>query len=296
MKNRRQRLILIGLLALATLAGAVVAQRRGRGGFGGGGPGRARPPMVGDGVREMPAEDRGGMPEWEINPHFKKDVFTFARIAYNYDGNGAGWREPWNTDYPDSDLNFSMRIQQLTSIKVNPRPVSLKLTDEALYDYPFIYMLEVQRLDFSDEDMVCLRRYLLNGGFLMVDDSWDWSGAWRNFEPQMQRVFPDIKPVDLPIEHPIFHCVFDLKEKPQVPGIDWARQAGPNSPSERGSGPSHYRGYFDDKGRMMILFCQNTDLGDGWEREGEEEWYFHQYSEKQAYPMGINIIFYAMTH
>jgi hypothetical protein len=248
----------------------------------------------------MPPEDRNGMPEWEVDPHFKKDVFTFARIAYNTDGSrGFGGWGSYMTDYPDSDLNFSFRLQQLTSLKVNPRPVTLRLTDEALFDYPFIYMLEVQRLDFTDEDIACLRRYLLNGGFLMVDDSWDWSpprGAWANFAPQMKRVLPDLEPVELGLDHPIFHCVFDLKAKPQVPGIDWARANGPSSTSERGSGPSHYYGWFDSKGRMMVLFCRNTDLGDGWEREGEEEWYFHQYSEKQAYPMGINVVFYAMTH
>jgi hypothetical protein len=288
--TRKRGIILIVSIGLIGLAGVVFAQRGARG--------LGRPPqsVVNNGVREMPPADRKGMPEWEIDPHFKSNVFTFARIDYNTRNSNGGWREPWMTDYPDSDLNFSMRLQQLTSIQVNPRPVILQLTDDALFDYPFIYMLEVQRLDFSEQDMTNLRRYLLNGGFLMVDDSWDWSGAWVNFEPQMKRVFPDITPVELQLDHPIFHCVFDLKQKPQVPGIDWARANGPTSTSEHGSGPSHYYGWFDSKGRMMILFCRNTDLGDGWEREGEEEWYFHQYSEKQAYPMGINIVFYAMSH
>jgi hypothetical protein len=274
-------------VALACLAGAVFAQR---------GLNRPPRPNISDGVREMAPGDRKGLPEWEIDPHFKKDVFTFARIEYNASGmGGGGWREPWMTDYPDSDLNFSIRLQQLTSLKVNPRPVILQLTDEALFDYPFIYMLEIQRLFFDEEEVTNLRRYLLNGGFLMVDDFWG-DAAWANLARQMERVLPDYKPVELSIDHPIFHAVFDLKEKPQIPGIDWARSYGPNSPSERFSGPPHYRAWFDDKGRMMAIACQNTDLGDGWEREGEEEWYFHQYSEKQAYPMGINIVFYAMTH
>ena len=58
----------------------------------------------------------------------------------------------------------------------------------------------------------------------------------------------------------------------------------------------HYKGIFDDKGRLMVIICHNTDLGDGWEREGEDPWYFTEFSEKKAYPMGINIVFYAMTH
>ena len=53
---------------------------------------------------------------------------------------------------------------------------------------------------------------------------------------------------------------------------------------------------FDDDGRLMAVICHNTDLGDGWEREGEDRWYFREFSEKKAYPLGINIVFYAMTH
>ena len=59
---------------------------------------------------------------------------------------------------------------------------------------------------------------------------------------------------------------------------------------------AHFRAIFDDKDRIMVLICQNTDLGDGWEREGDNEYFFHEFSETKAYPMGINIIFYMMTH
>jgi hypothetical protein len=145
--------------------------------------------------------------------------------------------------------------------------------------------------------MVALRRYLLNGGFLMVDDHWGVA-EYENFHTELLRLFPNREPVELPLEHPIFHCVFDLKAKPQIPGIDIARMVrGTNITWEREDAKEpHYRAVFDDNGRIMILICSNTDLGDGWEREGEEEWYFHQFSEKQAYPMGINIVFWAMTH
>jgi hypothetical protein len=242
---------------------------------------------------ELPA-DRHGTPDWEVDPHFKSDVFTFCRIRYSsvYRGN------TWITDFPDSDLNFSFRLQQMTSLKVNPHPIILDLTDERLFDYPFIYMLEVANLEFSEEEIVALRRYLLNGGFLMVDDFWGVR-AWESFEQQLKRVFPDKDAVDLEIDDPIFHCVFDLKEKPQIPGIEHAlaNKGEPNQDYERYDAKgAHYRALYDDKQRLMVLVCQNTDLGDGWEREGEDEWYFRTYSEKRAYPMGINIIFWAMTH
>jgi hypothetical protein len=149
-------------------------------------------------------------------------------------------------------------------------------------------------LKFSEEEVGILRRYLLNGGFLMVDDHWGLA-AERNFREQMARVFPDRPMEELPLEHPIFHCVFDLPALPQIPGInEWMAR---RRTYEKDDDPvPHYRALFDDKRRMMMIECANTDLGDGWEREGVNEEFFHMFSEKQAYPMGINIIFYAMTH
>jgi hypothetical protein len=237
--------------------------------------------------------DRRGVPSWEVDPQFKSDVFTFVRIQY--DSWGRGWA--WNTDFPDSDLNFSFRLQQLTSLKVEPNPKVLRLTDDELFDHPFIYIIEPGSLTFSEDEVVALRRYLLNGGFLMVDDFWG-EDEWFNFYHEIKRVFPDREPEELPLDHPIFHCVYDLKEKVQVPSINMAfRGRSSGITWERWDAEEvHYKAIHDDKGRMMSIICHNTDLGDGWEREGEDEWYFREFSEKKSYPMGINIVFYAMTH
>ncbi len=240
--------------------------------------------------------DRNGTPTWENPTGFKKDVFTFARVQY---GSNGGRRTSWLTDFPDSDLNLSFRLQQMTSLKVDPNGVIVELTDPKLFDYPFIYMLEVGSLEFTEEEAKALRTYLDRGGFLMVDDF--WGRAWDRFQLEMDKIYPKENRKELDMSHPIFHCVFDLKGEtmPQVPGINWARNTmadGNLSSSENDSGPAHYYAYYDDKGRMVAIICHNTDLGDGWEREGEEEWYFHQFSEKLAYPVGINIVYYAMTH
>jgi hypothetical protein len=162
--------------------------------------------------------DRRGVPDWEIDEHFKKDVFTFVRIKYEssrWGRSGGGWA----TDFPDSDLNFPYRLQQLTSMRVDPNYKVLELTDPALFKYPFIYLIEPGRMTLSEPEVRALRRYLLNGGFLMVDDFWG-EDEWENLADEMKRVFPDREPQELPLEHPIFHCVYDLKEKPQVPSIN----------------------------------------------------------------------------
>jgi hypothetical protein len=272
------------LLVLVVVTAMAVAQYRGRRGS--------------RGPRQIPGEeltDRRGVPDWEVDPQFKSDVFTFVRVKY---GSGRGrWGGDWTTDYPDAELNFSYRLQQVTSLKVNPTPKVLELTDDQLFDYPFIYIVEPGDLFFTDEEVDALRKYLLNGGFLMVDDFWG-EYEWENFYEQIKRVFPQREPQELPLEHPIFHCVFDLKEKPQLPSIHLAqRYRGTGITWERDDAKEpHYKAIFDDKGRMMVIICHNTDNGDGWEREGEDEWYFREFSEKKAYPVGINIVFYAMTH
>lgn len=274
MISRYRNLTLLLLLLLVSTA--VVAQR---GGFRRGGI----------------TTERYGVPEWTNPPGFEKDVFTFARIQYD-SGYGRGWGRGggWATDYRDADLNLSFRLQQLSALKVDPEGKVVRLTDPDLYQFPFVYMSEPGSLFFSDEEVLALRRYLLNGGFLMVDDFWG-EAEWENFHEQIKRVFPDREPVELPPDHPVFHCVFDLKTKPQIPGVDsWLRSG---VTYERWDATEvHYRGLFDDQGRMMAIICHNTDLGDGWEEEATNPDYFREFSEKYAYPLAVNIIFYAMTH
>ncbi|MCA9211826.1 MAG: DUF4159 domain-containing protein [Planctomycetales bacterium] len=241
--------------------------------------------------------DRNGVPRWDLNDDFPGDNFRFVRVQYDSHGYGRGGG--WRTDHPDSDLNFSLRLQQLTSISVHPDPLVLELTDPRLFDYPFLYMIEPGRLYFYDDEVVALRRYLLNGGFLMVDDFWG-DEEYENFHQQIKKVFPDREPQEVPLTHEIFNCVYKLKEKPQVPAINVVWQGDPSITWEErwGSDTSipYYKAISDDDGRIMVFICHNTDLGDGWEREGMQEWYFREFSMKKAYPMGINIVTYAMTH
>jgi hypothetical protein len=243
---------------------------------------------------EIEGEDRGGIPVWDVDKEHPDDVFTFVRVKYPSMGGRRRYGRAWHTDYPASDMNLSFRLQQLTSLKVNPHPKVVELTDPALFDYPFIYMIEPGAMSLDDVQVANLRRYLLAGGFMMIDDFWgEWE--WNNFYEEMKRVFPEREPVELDISHPIFSAVFPLKQKPQVPSIHAWYGTGLTYERDDAQTP-HYRAWFDDQGRMMAIACHNTDLGDGWEREGEDAEYFRKFAEPQSYPMGINIIFYAMTH
>lgn len=283
------------LLVLIVMLGGVIAQQRWfRSGFGGG---RGRRGGFDSARTPREIEQHGGYetPYWTNIAGFNKDVFTFVRIKRESGGYSGG---PWWTDTPDSDLNFAYRLQQLTSIKVNPEGLFLRLTDKELFDYPFIYMVEPGSLYLDDEEVAALRKYLLNGGFLWLDDFWGET-EWANMEHVMKRVFPDRSFVELPLTHPLYHCVFDIKAKETVPNVENGsrQQYNPNYPIwEKGGREVHHRAIFDNKGRIMVFATHDTDNGDGWEWEGDNHYYFEHFSEKIAYPLAVNVVFYVMTH
>lgn len=237
---------------------------------------------------------------WLKNQQFDQNSFTFVRARYNTAQKQAGGQVRgvrWATDYPDADLAFSARLAKWTSLDVDPKGKVLNLTDEELNSHPFVYLAEPGGLVLTDKEVAALRGYLTSGGFLMMDDFWG-EAEWLNVKTQMKRVFPDLKPVDLPLTHKLFRSVFTLTEKPQVcsvavalhgreQGITWERPDGRQV---------HYWGLTDPKsGRLMAVLCHNTDLADGWERGKDSAWYAEEFSEKRAWPMGINIVFYALT-
>ena len=248
------------------------------------------------GRRMRSTSDRNAYPIWENDRSFENDVFTFVRIQYDSGGFGRRGRN-WDNDYPDCDWNFSVRLHELTSLKVDPNGKVLRLTDPKLFDYPFIYMSNVGNMNLHDDEVESMRRYLLKGGFLMADDFWA-PAAMRHVRSEMSRVFPDREPKELPANHEIFRLVYQLKGIPQVPSI-FAWQQGDAFEywhgDPEGDESPHFWGYFDDDGRLMALLCHNNDIGDGWEREGENPIYFRDYSERVSFPLGINIVTYAMT-
>lgn len=251
-------------------------------------------------------------PTWTNAAGFGSDVFTFARVIFQSDmtAHGPGRFGPrlgWWVDYPDADLNLSWRLQELTSIRTDPDCRVLKLTDADLHDYPLLYMEHAGYMLLTDEEVLRLRAYLASGGALFVNDFWS-SREWTGFADQIDRVFPGRAWVDLTTDHPLFYCVFDLRGPMhllRVPTIQfWNGAFDPRDPRSlphrvfRGEGSESMtvRVLCDESQRIMIVAIHNSDVSDGWERESESDLYFDRFSEKIAYPLGINIITYLMMH
>ena len=245
---------------------------------------------------------RGGSPRFPTAVKTDRS-FAFARVMFQ-----SFRREPggygWSTDYPLSDANFMIRLSELTTTPVsldphgNPNHVVVRLTDPELFDYPFVFMSDVGTVFFTDDEAGGLRRYLEQGGFLWVDDFWG-PAAWDTWRGEIRKALPSSQyPItDLSLDHPIFSGLFDLEGFPQIPSIQHWRRSGGVTTSERGvrSAEPHFRGISDEEGRLMVLMTHNTDIADGWEREGEDTEYFHRFSI-DAYAVGINVLMYAMTH
>lgn len=260
----------------------------------------------------VPADTRQPTAGSEGEHAEKAGRFTFVRVEYDSMGgygeasyffDGRLWQR-WQTDYPEAERNFLYRIGELSTVSVNSQPISLRLTDDAIFEHPFIYMCDVGWQTLSKEETASLRKYLERGGFLWVDDFWG-DGEWTNFEYNLSQVFPDLSWREIPKNHAIYSMVFPLKECPQIPAkIFWEEwgisydppgvHRGPTG-GEEGVRTVHFRGLFDKNGRLMAVATHNTDIGDGWEREGEDKEFFERFSVK-SYAIGLNIIVFALTH
>jgi uncharacterized protein DUF4159 len=234
--------------------------------------------------------------------------FNFCRAMF---ASNRREKQGWSTDYPGADINFSVRVSELTKVPVKfindgkedvPDAVVVRLTDDWLFRCSFLLMEDAGTARFSDAEVKRLREYLLKGGFLLVSD-YHGSFAKAQFDDEIGRVLPhgefpieDLAPRDHP-DHPIWNSMFRVSQIPQMASIQtWRRTGGGTIErwNEDGS-PPDVRGIADDHGRLMVVMVHNTDLPDPWEREGEESDYFFRFSP-EAYGVGIDILLYAMTH
>ncbi len=270
----KRALALVAVIALVS-ASAVVAQRRG--GRGGGG-------LI---TIATPQDFDGG--------------FQFCRIAFrqNRAGDGGGW----SVDYPRADQNLSIRLSELTKTHVSfdashdPKHLVMRLTDETIFQCPFMMMTEPGGAFLEDAEAAALRNYLLKGGFLWADDFWG-EYAWEAWADQLRKAMPagEFPIVDLPMDHPMFRSQFIIDKVPQIPSINyWAGSGGDTSERGQDSAVAHARAILDKHGRIMVLMTHNTDLGDSWEQEALNPQYFLEMSVP-GYAFGVNVVLYALTH
>jgi hypothetical protein len=248
------------------------------------------------GALGVPAPDAGAQDPVRPDARFAGLQWTFARIRYE------SWRLPgvascdtydecWTIDYPAAEQNLSRRVKTVTSIQIND-PVVITLEDPTLWTYPWIYIVEPGTLRFKDAEVSILREFLLRGGTLTFDD-FHGPIEWANLEREMKRVFPDRKIVDLPNDHPIYSCFYQIPEFPQTPGLGSFLSG---RTWEKGGYVARLRAIEDDNGRAMVLINWNTDMGDGWEWSNAAEYPGYVRFTAQAYRMEINEIIYALTH
>jgi uncharacterized protein DUF4159 len=229
-----------------------------------------------------------------------KTEWVIGRLMYPWNGwgfpwgGGGDWRQGmsnWTIDYPRSERHFLVAMQRLTRLNARSVEQAVNLDDADQYDWPFLYAVEVGHWALTDVQVKGLREYLLRGGFLMVDDFHGVS-EWDVFAKGMQRVFPDRQILDIPDDDAIFHTVFDLSQRYQVPGAQYLYP--PFRIYENGGREPKWRGIYDDHGRIMVAICHNMDLGDSWEWADVAQ-YPAKFSDL-GIRIGVNYAIYAMTH
>ncbi len=228
--------------------------------------------------------------------------FTYCRAFYRSimsTGSGSGW----DTDYPAADNNFSVRLAELTRVRVKfgadrqPEHLVVPLADPLIFRCPILFIEDTGGAEFSDQEVRQLRDYLLKGGFLWSDDSWG-SANWHSWIRQMSRVLPpgEFPLVDIPPTHQVMRMMYDVKEIPQVPSMNhWYRSGGQTSENGRDSATVFFKGIHNAHGQLMVVMTHNTDIADSWEREGDNAEFFDLFSPR-GYAAGVNIVISALTH
>jgi len=243
------------------------------------------------------AYERGGMIDMDgqsfppENPNEKAE-WTFARFHYDLGEDFGFYRfQRWAADYPKADRQFVRGVKRLTRIDARSTEHVVDANSDDLYNWPWIYLEDAGAWRLSEAQAARLREYLKRGGFMMVDDS-HGDAEWQNFVAGMHMILPDGHIEDLANPDEIFHVVYDLDDRVQVPGTRyiWGRRW----PSTPDSATPRWSAIRDDKGRIIVAICHNSDVGDAW--EWADSAMYPEHPASVAYRIGVNYIIYAMTH
>jgi Domain of unknown function (DUF4159) len=258
--------------------------------------------------RELPGvEYRVG--DIALPPDYQeKTEWAFARLMYppapggrygRYSGGrfggfgGTDWEHGlsiWSQDFPRADRHFVQAVRRLTRLHVRSVEQLVNLDEGDVFDWPWLYAVQVGHWNLTDAQAKTMREYLLRGGFFMCDDFWG-ENEWNIFMASMKRVVPDRDPEELPDNAAIFHGVYDLDNRYQVASEGSVMRG---VTEKCANCPDHWRAIYDDKGRVMVAITFQSDVGDSWEWADSPS-----YPEKYAalgIRIGVNYIIYAMTH
>ena len=212
----------------------------------------------------------------------------FARLVYQ-GANSFRGRSRFATDYPEAEVHLRQGLDRLTRVQTGPDTL-IELDDDDIMNYPWLYAVEVGYWYLNDSDAALIREYLLRGGFLLVDDFWG-TNQWLGFEESMRRVFPDRPIVEIDESDALMTLIYDLDKSVQIPGRNYFRSG--VTWQQDGYTP-HWRGIYDDDGRLMVAINFNMDMGDAWEHADDPR--YPEPFTGLAYRFAVNYVIYSMTH
>jgi hypothetical protein len=220
--------------------------------------------------------------------------FHLVRLIYGNRGRGF-FNGYWAIDYPDAEKHFLPALKRLTGISVADDSIHLDAMDDRIFDYPFMFAQQVgQGYWVPDaQEAERMREYLARGGFLLVDDI-HGERDWAIFEAAMARILPGQSIVEIPDEDPLMHVFYDLSDRLQIPGRRHLMMSRGGEVLARMAGPPHWRGIYDDRGRLIVAVNYNIDMGDAWEHA--DDYYYPVPMTHLAYRLGVNYVIYALTH
>lgn len=201
------------------------------------------------------------------HPVAAQEAMTVGRLQY--DGGGDWYANP------SSLPNLLKAIGERTPLRVAAREKVVRLSDDDLWQVPFLHMTGHGNVKWAEAELVILRRYLEQGGFLHIDDNY---GMDESIRREIGRLFPDRPLTEVPWDHPVYHLVYEFPKG--IPKIH-----------EHDAKPAQGFGIFLD-GRLVLYYSYQTDLGDGWEdpdvhRDPPEK-------HEAALRMGVNLFMYAV--
>lgn len=215
--------------------------------------------------------------------------FSLGRLRYRSPMDRFGRYARWGIDVNKGDRTFISLLRRLTRLDTRSIETIVDVSSDEIYNHPWLMAGSVGDWQLTPGESHRLREYFDRGGFLMVDDFHN-EREWATFLAGLRQARADLLPEELEDDDPIFHVVYDMKERVRVPGANVVHRSG----IERGGTVPHWRAIRDPRGRITVAICFNMDVGDGWEFADDP-----QYPERfasEAIRLGVNYVVYAMTH